>query len=105
MSVNGLYDIGASGEDTLWSQYGWPDRATWKAAGRPHSQYGGGTITLDPREVPPSPTTPAGGTTTTGSTGKSSSGGFDLAGIFSGIPSTYLLIGGAVVLFMLLKKR
>lgn len=99
VSYSGLGD--AAGD--LFRSLGWPTRAAWKAAGRPKTRYPGSTVGINP--VPPvtdgnqvpidSVNTSPTGTVTP----KVGGGGF-----FDSIPTTYLLIGGAVLALMVLKK-
>lgn len=95
----------------VWQQLGFPDKGSWKRAGSPTS---GATVTNPGGGFTPPPGTPTigPGSQTGGGGGQGpvdggvtgagapSSGG----GILSGIPSSYLLIGLAVVALMLLKK-
>jgi len=94
----------AATTDAEWQALGWPTKQAYHQAGRPgvpYSQWlafqqsnatGGGAL------VPSS-----GASTSGGSAGAASGGG--LGSLLSGIPSTYLWIGGALVVFMMLKKR
>lgn len=91
--------------DQQWLALGWPSKTEYHQAGRPavtYSQYlaqraAGAVIT--PGNPDGAPATGSGIPADTGTSG----GG--LGDMLSGIPHTYLLIGGAVVVFMLLKKR
>lgn len=102
-------DFGVTADDPYWQQLGFPNKQAWKEAGRP--MPGGTTFT-----PPPSTPTIGSGTQTGGSgsgqvpvdggvtgAGAPSTGGGG-GGLLSGIPSSYLLIGLAVVALMLLKK-
>lgn len=126
----GLGALGFIGDDPLWSQLGFGSKTAWKQAGRPNAAgqpTGGGSIgptgqppivttipTTEPNQCPPGMTyaapPPGSGTGTCsgsiipGNGGGSSSGGSSITDLISSIPSTYLLIGGAILLFVLLKK-
>jgi hypothetical protein len=76
--------LGASGEDTLWFAYGWPDRATWKAAGRPSAPPSGATAV------------------TSGVSNLFSGGGSSGGGLFGLDMNTLLLIGGGLLLIMMM---
>lgn len=86
----------AAGGEPLWYQLGFASKEAWKHA---TGQDGGGIPITGAGSG--SSATGAGGTPTTGAApGASAGGGFSL----SSIPSTYLLIGGAVLLLMMFKK-
>lgn len=93
----------------------------WKAAGRPQDPNfcrktyaaGGGGLVAQPSPVTtlPAPGMPTGSATGGGfqvpvEAPKEKGGFFDNIGeVFSNIPPTLLYVGGAVVIFMMLKKR
>ena len=81
----------------LWQQLGFGSKQAWKQAGRPTGTSGGTVAGGDPTLV-------GGGGTgidpTTGAPATSSS----LGDMLASIPTTYWLIGGAIVLLMVLKK-
>jgi hypothetical protein len=90
----------------------------WKAAGRPQRtdfcstlSSGGGGLVAQPGHgittlpAPGMPSATGGGLQTPPATDAGDDSGFDFAGMISGIPPTLLYVGGAIVVFMLLKKR
>ncbi len=97
----------------VWQQLGFASKAAWKQAGAPSEGATVGT----PVFVPP-PRLPAVGTGGTTGSGASTvpiapdSGGAlapvaeepASGGFLSGIPSSWLLIGGAIALLMMMKK-
>jgi len=116
----GLADAGTmvplptpTGTSKDWQMYGWPTKTAYRQAGQPQVQYSDwltshpetrGRITIGAPDtgngdIGP-PTTP-GQTDSTGGAGILSS----IEHAFSNIPTTYLLIGGAIVAVMVLKKR
>ncbi len=91
------------GGDPVWMQLGYPDKGAWKRAGRPTGNAIVGTPLPTNNAIigTPLPADPAGpnsagvpGTDKTKTPGS----------LLSGIPTTYLLIGGAMVLLMVMKK-
>lgn len=115
--VNGLYlqDTGLGDAATPeWMRLGYPDKGSWKRAG---GREGSATAYVPGPTLPPLPggyNPGAGGTpppnpATSGdpTPAAAPSDGImsSLESAFSGIPTTYLLIGGAIVAVMLLKKR
>lgn len=114
----------ADGTVPEWMRLGYPDKASWKRAGGKEGQAGqyvpGPAPSPLPIDCAPGyhivgnscvidTTGGSGGGPGSGGTGKTGSGGggiFDsISSAFSGIPTTYLLIGGAIVAVMFLKKR
>lgn len=91
----------------------------WKAAGRPQdvnfcSTVGTGGIKALPNQpitTLPAPTLPGatGGVlqapATPGAAATADDSGFSIGSIFENIPPTLLYVGGAIMVFMLLKKR
>lgn len=82
----------------------------WKAAGSPESWTPGATGGgwQAPPQQPPMTTLPAPDAPLPEKTTPTDDGGglFDgIGNFFSSVPKEYLMIGGAVVLFMMLKKR
>ena len=107
--VNGNYitDSSGLGQVPLWQQYGYPTKAACKQAGRaacglpPSSSPAVPPPSAAIAPVPVSQAPVAVGTPATSNGGVLSG----VEGFFSGIPTTYLLIGGAIIAVMLLKKR
>lgn len=98
------------GNIPVWQQLQFGTKAMWKQAGRPTD---GATTAFNP--PPGLPTLPGSGvdgsaTTIDPATGlpttasASSSTSSSLSSLFAGIPSTYLLIGAAIILVMVMKK-
>lgn len=83
-------DVILSGEP-VWQQLGFPDKAAWKQAGRP---TGGAAVTTTSGSAVPGAGAGAGAGAGTATSG----------GLLSGIPTTYLFIGGAILLLMMMKK-
>lgn len=104
--VNGLYDVGGLGDS--WQaakRRGWPSKDAWRDAGKPAGNYPGWTppVTPTPPVQPPAPPNPQ--VPKDAPPASDSGGGFNLSEMLSGIPTTYLLIGGVIIAFMVLKKR
>lgn len=95
---------GSSDPDAAWVSLGWPSKTAYHQAGRPNMTYTQWSATGSG-----SPTIIGGGTgvitdpgTGTAATPAASGGG--LGDLLGGIPSSYLMIGAAIILIMVLKK-
>ena len=90
-SYNNLGDAEyAAGSEPLWFQQGYASKAAWKAANPSTPDVIGGA---------PGATTPGGA-----APGAAAAPGASAGGFLSGIPTTYLLIGAAIIAVMVLKK-
>ena len=101
-----------------WQDQGFSSKASWKQAGKPGAidkpaPTPDQTLTIpttEPNQCPPGMTyaaPPPGSGTGTCTGPMQVSGGplGSISDIFGGIDPTYLLIGGAILLFVLFKKR
>ncbi len=87
--------------DWVWQIEGYPSKEAWRLAGKkplPASYVPPTPVVVPVAAGSPSITLPA------GTPGAAPAGG-GLSSLLSGIPTTYLYIGGALLLFMMMKKR
>jgi hypothetical protein len=88
----------------VWQQLQFGSKTLWKQAGRPTS---GATFTPPP-QLPiggvPTPIAGAGNDPSALVPVATATSGGGIAGLLSNIPTTYLLIGGAIILLMVMKK-
>lgn len=115
---NAAHQVAQPATVPAWQALGFPDKASWKAAGGRAALDAGvsltpGSVFHAPGGLPTLPGSGGGVTGTgvpVGGSGTDAAGAVDPAaaassgGLLSGIPSTYLLIGAAVVILMVLKK-
>jgi hypothetical protein len=92
------------GGTSVWQQLQFGSKASWKQAGRPTS----GAMFTPPPQLPiggvPTPIAGAGNDPSPLAPVATAASSGGIAGLLSSIPTTYLLIGGAIILLMVMKK-
>jgi len=97
-------DAANPGGIPLWQLLGYPSKAVWKQEGKQ------ATGTFVPPALPGTGGGPtllpdgSGGTITGAGTGATLTSSGSIGDLLSFIPTSYLLIGGAIILLMVLKK-